>query len=57
MHKEEFVNETRRFWSDWSGEDITDEDAHEIIRNMTGFFSVLAKWRRQREQREGKNAA
>jgi hypothetical protein len=32
------------FWQPMSSQQLTREDAREIIENMTGFFSVLLEW-------------
>ncbi len=42
--KEKFLKETREFWENRTGQPLTDEDAREIIANVTGFFKVIAKW-------------
>lgn len=42
--KQQFIRETREFWEKRTGQPITEEDAREIIANVTGFFKVIAKW-------------
>ena len=37
---------TRRVWQPRIGRDLTDEDARQIMCNVTGFFGVLAEWSR-----------
>ena len=36
--------ETRRFWQERAGVQFCDEDAREMIHNVTGFFELLATW-------------
>jgi hypothetical protein len=38
------IDETARFWSDRAKRAISQEDARQIVENITGFFSVLAEW-------------
>ena len=42
--QQQFIQETREFWEKRTGQPVTDEDAREIIANITGFFKVIAKW-------------
>ena len=52
--KQQFIRETREFWEKRTGQSITDEDAREIIANVTGFFKVIAKWdSRAKEKKQG----
>ena len=37
---------TREVWQPRLGRDLTDEDARQIMQNVTGFFGVLAEWSR-----------
>jgi hypothetical protein len=37
---------TRQIWQPRFGHDLTDEDAGQITHNVTGFFGVLAEWKR-----------
>jgi hypothetical protein len=36
----------RQVWQPRIGRDLTDEDARQIMHNVTGFFGVLADWSR-----------
>jgi hypothetical protein len=36
----------RQVWQRRLGRDLTDEDARQIMHNVTGFFGVLAEWSR-----------
>ena len=37
---------TRQIWQPRIARDLTDEDAGQIMHNVTGFFGVLAEWSR-----------
>lgn len=40
------IARTRDIWQSRMGRDLTDEDARQILHSVTGFFGVLAEWRR-----------
>lgn len=40
------IARTRQVWQPRMGRNLTDEDARHILHNATGFFGVLAEWRR-----------
>ncbi len=40
------IAHTRQVWQPRLGRDLTDEDARQILHNVTGFFGVLAEWSR-----------
>ena len=40
------IARTREIWQQRMGRNLTDEDARQILHNATGFFGVLAEWRR-----------
>ena len=40
------IARTRQIWQPRTGCDLTDEDARQIMHNVTGFFGVLAEWSR-----------
>ena len=40
------IARTRQIWQPRLGRDITDEDARQIMHNVTGFFGVFAEWSR-----------
>jgi len=49
-------DKTRAFWSKKMGRIVTDEDAREILVNISEFFRLLSKWdksRHQQTQRKG----
>jgi len=52
--KLQFIKETREFWEKRTGQPVTDEDAREIIVNITGFFKVIAKWDSKAKEKEKK---
>ena len=39
------------------GRDLTDEDARQIMHNVTGFFGVLAEWSRAERLAAANDAA
>ena len=40
------IARTRQVWQPRIRRDLTDEDARQIMHNVTGFFGVLAEWSR-----------
>jgi len=40
------IARTRDIWQPRMGRDLNDEDARQILHSVTGFFGVLAEWRR-----------
>ncbi len=40
------IARTRELWQPRMGRDLTDEDVRQILHSVTGFFGVLAEWRR-----------
>ena len=50
------IARTRKVWQPRLGRDLTDEDARQIMHNVTGFFGVLAEWARA-ERRGAANDA
>ncbi len=53
---EKLLARTREVWQPLLGRDVGDEDARQIMHNVTGFFGVLADWARA-ERREAANDA
>jgi hypothetical protein len=47
----------RQVWQPRIGRDLTDEDARQIIHNVTGFFGVLAEWSRAERLAAANDAA
>ena len=44
---QDILNQTIAFWSERSGQEFSQEDAREIVANVSGFFTVLAEWERR----------
>lgn len=40
----DFLDGTLQFWRPRLSEELTREDARQIVENIVGFFSVLAEW-------------
>ena len=40
------IARTQQIWQPRFGRDLTDEDARQIMHNVTSFFGVLAEWAR-----------
>ncbi len=38
------IDHTRKFWQQRDSSEVTNEDARQIIENVTGFFSLLKEW-------------
>ena len=51
------IARSRQVWQRRIGRDLTDEDARQIIHNVTGFFSVLAEWSRAERLAAANDAA
>ncbi len=51
-HPDDFIEETRAFWSKRTGKTFSREDAREMIANISGFFRVLAEWDRKARMEE-----
>jgi hypothetical protein len=45
MMDKEFIQHTIQVWQPYYRRSLSEEDAREIIHNMTGFFNLLAKWK------------
>lgn len=43
----EFIAQTKGFWAKRSGRLLSDEEAREAAANVSGFFRVLAEWKRE----------
>lgn len=41
---DDLVKRTIEAWEPRYGRPLTEADAREILRNLTGFFDLLAKW-------------
>lgn len=51
------IARTQQIWQPRLGRDLTDEDAREIMHNVTGFFGVLAEWSRAEKLAAANDAA
>ncbi len=51
------IARTREVWQPRLGRDLTDEDARQIMHNVTGFFGVLAGWSRAERLAAANDAA
>ena len=51
------IARTRQIWQPRFGRDLTDEDARQIMHNVTGFFGVLAEWARAEKMAAANDAA
>jgi hypothetical protein len=40
----DIINQTIDFWTKRTGQEISPEDAREMIQNISGFFQVLSEW-------------
>lgn len=45
--QEQFMRNTLDVWQPLISKELSKEDAREIVRNATGFFSVLLEWDRK----------
>ena len=53
----ELLDLTLEVWQPLSARQLSDEDAREILTNVTGFFGVLARWDRDLRQSDRREAA
>ena len=51
------IARSRQVWRLRIGRDLTDEDARQIMDNVTGFFGVLAAWSRAERLAAANDAA
>lgn len=38
------IQQTQEFWNQKTGQEITQQEAWEMIYNISGFFKILAEW-------------
>ena len=50
--KQELINYTKTVWQPYYEEELSENDAVEIIDNMTAFMNLLIKWKRAKRQKE-----
>lgn len=46
---DDFIERTREVWQQHSESQVSAEDAREIVENVAGFFTLLAKWEAARD--------
>ena len=44
---QDIINQTIAFWSERMGQECSQEDAREMVANVSGFLMVLAEWDRR----------
>jgi len=44
MYSAEEIEDAQKYWSEYSGKDISREDAIEILQNLTAYVELLLKW-------------
>jgi hypothetical protein len=44
---QDILNQTIAFWSERTGQEFSQEDARQMVANVSGFFNVLAEWERR----------
>jgi hypothetical protein len=54
---QDIVIHTMAFWSERVGEEVSQEDARQMIVNVSGFFHVLAAWERRAKNRDDEGVA
>jgi hypothetical protein len=52
--KAKLIQETIELWQPLSEKTLNEEDAREIIENITGFFSLLHEWEQNNGKKEEK---
>jgi len=50
-----FLKKTIKMWQPYSDQELTEEDAREIIQNLAGFFDLLAEWERKDQELKSKS--
>ena len=50
--KKQFLERTKEFWQARAQKALSDEDAREIIENITGFFKILMEWDEKAKDRK-----
>ena len=50
--KRELLEQTKQFWQARTQKPFPDEDAREMIENITCFFKVLIEWDKKAKDRE-----
>ena len=50
--KQEFIEYTKEVWQPYYEEELSDNDAVEIIDNMTAFLNLLIEWDREEKEKQ-----
>lgn len=50
--KQDLITYTKEVWQPYYQEELTENDAVEIIDNMTDFMNLLIKWKRAKKEKE-----
>lgn len=53
MVKKEVIDISTDFWQPYYRQELTEEDAKEIIENSAAFFGILAEWERRAQEDDG----
>lgn len=51
-NKQDFVNYTKEVWQPYYEEELSENDAVEIIDNMTTFMNLLIKWDKAEKEKQ-----
>jgi hypothetical protein len=57
MERLPLLEETIRFWQPRVSRQLTDEDARQMVENVTGFFTTLQGWSAAAETRQSQPEA
>lgn len=50
--KQELINYTKEVWQPYYPDELSENDAVEIIDNMTAFLKLLIKWKKAKKEKE-----
>jgi hypothetical protein len=48
----DIIHQSIAFWNERTGQEISPEDARQMVVNVSGFFTVLAEWERQTKEED-----
>jgi hypothetical protein len=46
----DIIEQTIAFWRERTGQEYSQEDARQMVANVTGFFQVLTEWEQQAKE-------
>jgi hypothetical protein len=49
------IEQTITFWEEHTGEKCSQEDARQMVSNVSGFFQVLLEWDKKSRDEKGMN--